>query len=256
MLPAVRLPGSSFGISWTQAIVIPDSLETPPGSGPIPAWDPVTADDDPKHIELVQMDSLDTTFPYFHPDAADSFWILRKKIKNLSGWDFLATLENAYQPLSGPTDLRFNLDWLFTGRGLMLNDVPRLANWMVVVREDFGTQTFWRIYVRAIKQGGTQGVPMRDLPWDFNARYSGSNYNFENGGAIANSIPKGYWVDFTDLAQSYGWLRFPAESYWQYSESASRYQYFAYTQGLSLESALKEIYSPEEIQDWIGSANP
>jgi TolB protein len=256
MLPAVRLPGSAYGISWAQGIVIPDSFDRDPGSRPAPLWEPISEDDDPKHIDLVQMNNLDTTFPYFHPDAADSFRILRKKIESLSGWDFLATLENAYQPLSGPTDPRFNLDWLFTGRGLMVNDIPRLANWMVVVREDFGTQTYWRIFIRTIKQGGAQGMPMQDLPWDFNARYSGSNLNYENGGAIAKNFPQGYWVDFTDLAQAYGWLRFPAQSYWQYSESASRYQYFVFTQGLSLEYALKEVYSPEEIQDRIGSANP
>ena len=256
MLPPVRLPGSTFGISWVEAIVLPDTLDSRSESGLTPLWEPVSEDKDPEQIELVQMDNLETTFPYFHPDAADSFLILRNKIKNLLGWDFLATLENAYQPLSRPTDPRFNLDWLFTGRGLMVNDVPRLANWMAVVREDFGTQTYWRIYIRAIKQGGSQGMPMRDFPWDFNARYSGSNLNYENGGALAKNIPQGYWLDFTDLAQTYGWLRFPAQSYWQYSESASRYQYFAFKQGLSLESALKEVYSSGEIQDWVGSANP
>jgi TolB protein len=256
MLPPVKLPGSAFGISWTQAIVIPEFMDELQGSGLTKQKDPDLDDEDPKHTELIQMDDLDTTFPYLHPEAADSFRLLRRKTKNLLGWDFLATLENAYQPLSGPTDPRFNLDWLFTGRGLMVNDLPRLADWMVVVREDFGTQTYWRIYVRTIKQSGAQGTPMQDLPWDFNARYSGSNQNYESGGALAKNIPQGYWIDFSDLARSYGWSRFPAQAYWQYSESASRYQYFAYTQGLSLEFALKEIYSPEEIQDWIRSANP
>ena len=255
MLPAIKLPGSTFGISWAPAIVIPSSLDAQAGSSPTPLWEAAESGDS-EHIELVQMNDLETTYPYLHPDAAESFRTLRKKVKNKLGWDFLATLENAYQPLSGPTDPRFNLDWLYTGRGLMINDLPRLANWIVVVRENFGTETYWRVYVRAIKQQGSQGMPLRYLPWDFNARYSGSNINYENGGAHAKTIPQGYWVDFTDLAQAYGWLRFPAQSYWQYSESASRYQYFAFRQGLSLESALNEIYSPEEIQDRIGSANP
>jgi TolB protein len=255
MLPAVKLPGSCFGISWAPAIVLPNSLDSHAGSGPTPLWSPAT-DEDPGYIEMVQINNLDTTFPYLHPDAADSFSILKMRIKNLLGWDFLAALENAYQPLSSPTDPRFNLDWLFTGRGLMINDIPRLANWMVVTRENFGTETYWRVYVRTIKQNGSQGIPLREFPWDFNARYSGSNLTYENGGAIASYIPQGYWVDFTDIAQAYGWLRFPAHTYWQYSESASRYQYFAFRQGLSLESALREIYSPEEIQDWVESANP
>ena len=255
MLPAVKIPGSCYGISWAPAIVIPSSLDAQAGSGPKLLWNPAK-DEDPEHNELVQINNLDTTFPYLHPDAADSFRTLRKRVENLMGWDFLATLENAYQPLSGPTDPRYNLDWLFTGRGMMVNDIPRLANWVVVVRENFGSETYWRIFVRTINQGGSQGMPLRDLPWDFNARYSGSNLSYENGGVIARNIPQGYWVDFTDLAQAYGWLRFPAQSYWQFSESASRYQYFAFRQGLSLLSALEEVYTHEEIQAWIGSANP
>jgi TolB protein len=256
MLPALKLPGSSQGISWAPAIVLPDSLEDITGIGITPLWEKVPELDDPKQIELVQLRSLEATFPYFHPDAAESFRMLRKKTENLLGWDFLATVENAYLPLSSPAHPRINLDWLYTGRGLMINDIPRLANWIVVVKENFGSETYWRVYVRTIKQQGSQGMPLKVLPWDFNARYSGSNLFYENGGTISKKIPEGYWIDFTELAQAYGWLRFPAQSYWQFSESASRYQYYAFTQGISLEYALSEIYSSEEIQDWKGSANP
>jgi TolB protein len=149
-----------------------------------------------------------------------------------------------------------NQNWLYTGRGLSVNDIPRLANWMIVVREDYGTQTFWRLYIRTNVQNGSQGLPLHNYFWDFNARYSGSNLDYENGGAISNSIPEGYWIDFTELAAAFGWERFPAQSHWQYSESAARYQYFAFRQGLSLQSALLELYSPQAIQTLTNSANP
>jgi TolB protein len=125
-----------------------------------------------------------------------------------------------------------------------------------VIREDFSGQTFWRLYIHTNNQSGTQGQPLHNYVWDFNARYSGSNENYENGGAITSSIPAGYWVDFTELAAAYGWKRFPAQPYWQYSESAARFQYFAFTQGISLQSGLLELYSPEAIQTLAGSANP
>ncbi|MCJ7718013.1 MAG: hypothetical protein MUO54_16040, partial [Anaerolineales bacterium] len=101
-----------------------------------------------------------------------------------------------------------------------------------------------------------QGLPLHNFAWDLNARYSGSNRNFENGGALSKNIKDGYWIDFTELAAVFGWKRFPAQSYWQYTESAARYQYFAYTQGLNLKTALLELYSPQDVQTITGSANP
>ena len=200
--------------------------------------------------------NLQTSYPFFHPDAVNSFNELRKETRQIIGWDFLSTLENAFRPLADTSEPGISLGWLFTGRGISVNDIPRLANWLVVVREDFGTQTYWRIYLRTNNQQGKQGMPMMEYPWDFNLRYSGINAYYENGGAISNSIPDGYWIDFTVVADVFGWKRFPAQSFWQFSETASRYQYFVFTQGLSLNSALLELYSPGEIQSVIESIDP
>lgn len=258
MMPAVKLPGPVAGFSWAKGILLPTPADAAQ-INPTPLWNPALLQDENSKIikkDLFQLQDLNAPYPQLNQDAVSSFTSLRQETRDLSGWDFLSTLENVYLPLTEPIDLGVNQNWLYTGRGLSVNDIPRLANWLIMVREDYGTQTFWRLYIRANVQNGSQGLPLQNYFWDFNARYSSSNLNYENGGAISNSIPEGYWIDFTQLAAAFGWERFPAQSHWQYSESAARYQYFAFRQGLSLRSALLELYSPQAIQTLTSSPNP
>ncbi len=60
-------------------------------------------------------------------------------------------------PLTSPLDPGLGDDWLYTGRAFALNSLLTNAGWMVAVREEVGQQTFWRIYLRAQKQDGSQG---------------------------------------------------------------------------------------------------
>ncbi|MCJ7715687.1 MAG: hypothetical protein MUO54_04110, partial [Anaerolineales bacterium] len=259
MLPAIQLPGPVEGISWVEGLSY--SLQSDLNQGPEPTalWNPINQTENGYSEEkksLIQLRNLTAPSPKFIQDAVGSFSSLQMAVENSLGWDFLSTLENAYVAPNTHVPPGINLDWLYTGRGLMINDIPRQANWMVLVKEDYICHTYWRVYVRANTQQGLHGQPLHDYPWDFNARYSGSNLNYENGGTKSKNIPPGYWVDFTELAEAYGWHRFPAESYWQFSELASRYQYFAFTQHLELRSALLQLYSASEIQDLDNSPNP
>jgi TolB protein len=205
---------------------------------------------------MIELRNLSAPTPAFIEDAVGSFTSLRSAVIDEAGWDFLSTLENAFVPLDNTLSPGVSLEWLYTGRGIMVNDVPRLADWLVLAREDYGSQTYWRIYIKAYNQQGYQGRPLHTNTWDLSARYSGNNAAYENGGAFSSSIPKGYWVDFTAMAEAHGWSRFPTQSYWHLSEIASRYQYFAFTQGLDLEAALLELYSPGEIRNLVDSARP
>lgn len=259
MLPAIRLPGAVEGISWVEGNYYSFFMEMDPGPGPTPLWEPISESaenpgNQPKR--LLELRYLSAPSPAFIEDAVASFSSLRAAVIEEAGWDFLSTLENAFVPLDEAMSPGVSLEWLHTGRGMMINDIPRMADWLVLVREDYGCQTYWRVFIKAYNQQGYQGRPLQSNIWDLNARYSGNNAAFENGGAFSSSIPGGYWVDFTALAEAYGWTRFPTQSYWQFSEKASRYQYFAYTQGLDLETALLELYSPEEIRNLINSAAP
>jgi TolB protein len=259
MLPAIELPGSVEGFSWIEGNYYPFFTNLDIGPGPTPIWESLSAPGDDSEVErkrIIELRNLSAPSPAFNEDALASFSALRAAVIEEAGWDFLATLENAFVPLDQTTSLGLNLEWLHTGRGMMVNDTPRLADWMILVKEDYGYQTYWRVYIKAYNQLGFQGRPLHEQTWDLSARYSGNNAAFENGGISSSTVPTGYWVDFTALAEAHGWVRFPAQSNWRLSEAAARHQYFAFTQGLELEAALLELYSPEEILDLIPSATP
>jgi TolB protein len=180
-----------------------------------------------------------------HDLVDEAFQALRQRIAEETGWDFLSSLENAFVPLTSPLSPGMGHDWLYTGRSFAFTTLPINAGWIAVMREDYGPQTYWRIYLRARHQDGSAGLPLFDLPWDFNARYSGDPVAYEAGGRLAETIPPGYWVDFTRLALSYGWERLPALSTWRSAYSAARFNEFTLTQGLDWQSAMLQIYPPE-----------
>jgi len=255
MLPAIEMPGTVEGISWVNSISLIISPEDPQISAPTPLWEGSSFTGD-GHQKLIELRNLEAPLPIFIEEALSTFSPLRQKTRDLAGWDFLSTLETAFLPIDESLEPNINLEWLYTGRGLMVNDIPRLADWLIVIREEYADKTFWRVYIKTNDQSGLQGKPIKNFPWNFNARYSENNSAYENGGTRMNSLPSGYWLDFTELAAAYGWSRFPAENYWQFSETASRFQYFAFTQDLSLESALLQLYAPEDIKGLTGLANP
>ena len=259
MLPAVKMPGHVEGISWSavNAFIYESNLD--PGPKPTPLWYPAegsVAEQAAESKDLIQLRNLTAPNPRFNQETVSSFSSLRQAIRDTAGWDFLGTLENAYVSIYEPLTPGVSLEWLFTGRGITIDDIPRMANWLVLVKEEYRDQTYWRVYIRANNQQGSHGKPLHDFNWSFNARYSGSNAQYENGGARSQYIQGGYWIDFTELADAYGWKRFPAEPFWQYSESASRYQYFAFTQEMNLQTALLQLYSQSDIQQLGINANP
>ena len=83
------------------------------------------------------------------------------------------------------------------------------------------------------------------IPWNFDARFSGNTTYYEQGGALEGTIPGGYWIDFTKLAIAYGWERQPSLSNWQHYYHGSRYNIFALTSGLDWEDAMLQLWPPE-----------
>jgi TolB protein len=118
------------------------------------------------------------------------------------------------------------------------------AGWMAVARNDIGTQSYWRVYLRTQKQDGSQGAPIEDPPWDMNGRYQLDPKAYETGGAYS-AVPPGYWIDFTSLAAAYGWERLPALANWRTYFPGARFTEFAMTGGLDWYSAMLELY-PED----------
>ncbi len=163
-----------------------------------------------------------------------------------AGWDALASLENAFVPLTTALDPGLGEDWLYTGRAFALNSLMINAGWMAVVREDIGSQTYWRLYIRAQKQDGSEGEPIENPPWDLNARYDLDPVIYEAGGKYG-AVPTGYWVDFTALAQAYGWERLPALPNWRNYYAGARFTEFALTGGLDWYSAMLQLYPPDAL---------
>jgi hypothetical protein len=120
------------------------------------------------------------------------------------------------------------------------------AGWMVAVREDFGAQTYWRLYLRTQAQDGSQGMPLHDPPWDLSARYNLDPQIYEQGGTYSE-VPPGYWVDITSLAAQYGWERVPALPNWRTFYAGARFTEFALTGGLDWHTAMLQLYPPDVL---------
>ncbi len=256
LLPAVKMPGDVKGFSWAAEIQLAylqgsGKGELALGNSP----DPGTNTEISKK-QLLSIGSIKVPYPQLNQNAVDAFQRLRSEAAEQLGWDFLSTLENAYVPLTEPLDPGLERNWLYTGRAIMVSDLPRRAGWMVIVREDFGSEIYWRMYLRTSNQQGYQGRPIKDLPWDFDARLSGDNFDYENGGKLAATLPKGYYVDFTKLAEAYGFERLPASLIWQSSPALARFQKFVYRENLAWWDAMMELHSPGAVRDQLGIEGP
>ena len=246
--PIMALDGSVSGLAWGDANitkVLPEVIEAVARISPTPIWEaslaaaPVAPG---SRYQVVKLDGVEAPYPMLQDRVDESFQALRTRIMVEVGWDFLASLDEAYIPLTSPLGPGMMEDWLYTGRAFRFSTAPVNAGWVKVVREDYGAETYWRIFLRTRFQDGSQGMPLECLPWDLAARYSGDPWAYEQGGALEENVPPGYWLDFTRLAASYGWERLPSLSTWKVAFSAVRYNEMVLRDGLDWLSAMMEIY--------------
>lgn len=201
---------------------------------------------------LVTLDDIGAPGPYLNDRVDDSFVSLRQRVLDETGWDFLGVLDNLWEPLNAvPSPGVDPKSWNKAGRAFDfesdLNEGYQPP--VEVVRELVGAKTWWRIYLRTERQDGSQGEPLRQVPWSFESRYSGNISDYENGGRAKASIPRGYYLDFTQLAADYGWQRVPAGNTWRTYFPATLFWHFEKRQGLDWEAAMLELYPEEELQD-------
>ena len=251
VFPPEILPGSLHGLDWKTGTLpdpLPENLTQVRQETPTALWETAqaaTPSGPTGRPGVVLLDDVTAPYPYLLDPANNSFQALRKRISDETGWDFLASLENAFVPLEGTLPPGLNDDWLYTGRSFTFNTAPINAGWLIVVREDYGIQTYWRVYLHTRFQDGSQGAPVSAFSWDLNARYSGDPQIYEQGGAQSTTIPGGYWVDFTDLAGAFGWDRLPSLIDWRTYFPGIRFNQFALMEGLDWKTAMLEIYPPE-----------
>lgn len=252
IIPAIQLESAIFGMDWKAGefgpLIDKYLLKDSGGQRSLRILDPANRATDPAtgRTGLVALPDVSAPHALLSDSVDESFTALRTEIARLSGWDVLGNLENAYLPLTDPLGPSPVDDWLQTGLAFAINPLPYQAGWMMVQREDIGGEVFWRIYIRARYQDGSQGVPLESQVWDLNARSSGDTHAYEDGGAVA-SVPTGYWVDLTELANRFGWERLPALSSWRTFFDGARFNQFACTRGMTWETAMLELYPPELV---------
>jgi TolB protein len=251
VVPQTNLPGSIKGISWmagSQTGLLnlfltaenmapsPDLFITKPTQTPGPGG----------RKGVLPLKKVDAPYPFLQDLAIDSYEALRATVGRIAGWDFLAQLDNAYIPLTEPPEPGGSENWLFTGRGIAINSAPIQAGWMVVSREDFNGLPYWRVFIKALKQDGSQGAPLTQMIWDFTPRFQGDPIAYEEGGKQIDP-PGGWWIDFTGIAQRYGWERLPAMSNWRTFYPGTRFNQFIYNGMVDWRNAMIELYPPEAI---------
>lgn len=251
VFPTIELPGNVNGLTWGN-IALSSSIQTVYQQAtqltPTPLYFPALVaqpSDNGGRYLLIPLNGVTAPNPVLHDMVDESFQALRSRIAGEVGWDLLSSLENAYVPLTSPLDPGMGNDWLYTGRAFALDTIPLSAGWMIAVREDYGAETYWRIYVKALPQDGSAGMPLHDLPWDYDSRLNGDTTTYEQGGETTASIPTGYWIDFTERALAYGWERLPALSTWRDSSPAARFNEFVASGGKDWRIDMLELYPPE-----------
>lgn len=250
-LPPVRLRGGSSGLqlAWSghagpltaepgrrqPAEVSPDGTQNGPFGGI-------------GRMGLIALDNVEAPNARLVEAASQPFRDLRSAVEEQAGWDFLASLDEAFVGLNDPLPPGFAYnDWLYTGRAFSFQQATYPAGWVEVVPEPLGGQMYWRVYVKAARQDGTLGEPLPALPWDFDARYRGDPSDYDQGGRPRSNAPGGYYVDFTALAESFGFLRQPALTNWRTFYPGARFNEFAFTEGLDWEAAMLQLYPLEAI---------
>jgi TolB protein len=252
LLSSIPLNGRVRGMDWgfakltspLPAVFAQAAQVTPPA-----LWAPAVASGvevPNQRWYVVPIENVQAPYPQLHDLVDESFNALRLRLILETGWDALASLENAFVPLTTNLEPGFEEDWLYTGRAFAVNSLMSNVGWMVTLREDIGAQTYWRVYVRASVQDGSLGEPIHNAPWNLNARYDLDPRTYEQGGEYA-VVPPGYWVDLTSLAAAYGWERLPALPTWRTYYAGSRFTTFAMTNGMTWYAAMQELYPPEAL---------
>lgn len=248
----LSLENGSHGITWSSIGLAVDTLTR---LSEMPTDEPLyyaQIDQQAEGIDrtnIVAIDKLEAPYAMLSDAADEAFNALRQRVIEEVGWDFLGQLENAFVGMNDPLPPGYAYnDWLYTGRAFAFNQAIVLARWAEVVREDHGEETYWRVFIKVKSQDGSRGEPLREYPWDFGKRFYGDVEGYDQGGGLRDQIPKGYYIDFTEIAADYGFLRVPALPNWRYYYQGAHFNEYALIDDLDWTEAMLEIYPAEAIR--------
>ncbi len=248
--PPIEIESTISSFDWSQTLsadLVMQYLRDYPASPPERLWDVViTAPSETGRAGIVALNAVEAPNPYLSDEVDESFAVMRKTLSKELGWDFLSQLESALLPLTTPPQPGLGENWLYTGRALAVSLNPLDAGWMAVSREDYSGVPYWRVWLKCRKQDGSCGQPVHASAWDFNARFSGSQAYYQQGGKVGTPL-LGYWLDFTEISSRYGWQRLPALNNWRTFFPASQLDVFVNADDLSWQEALLDLYPPEAV---------
>ncbi|MFW5696564.1 MAG: TolB family protein, partial [Phototrophicaceae bacterium] len=261
----IQAPLGATDPTWTSAS-LPASLINSGGLPPA-STDPLYVersrepDDDPPYGFGSLVNITGPQQPVLSERVNDSFNALRNRTNEAVGWDFLGDITDALWLLDHrpqPGEERRN--WHLTGRAFAFNrnQIFGFPAPIEIVREDGELGTNWRVYVRVADeaQNGELGEPLRRMPWTFADPADGDVEAYDQGGRLREQMPRGYYVDFTQLAADYGWERMPAGSDWRANFNARNFWMFRKTDGLTWYEAMRELYTDSQLGGWAPTPTP
>jgi TolB protein len=249
--PSLKIPGQVNGFSITQNQdnnIFLQRIQNNDESSSTSIDDPYPGNRIPEldRAFLQPIDNVEAPYPYLSSMAFEKFQALRNSTIDAIGWDFLNTLNNAFMPITEPKNPGNAEDWLLTGRAFEFNPLILYADLAVITQEERNGQLYWRVFLKTRYQDGSQGIPLKQLPWHLELRYEDNPSVYESGGE-RSEIPEGYYVDFTSLALSLGWERLPVLANWRTFFNSARFNQFVLTDQLDWHTAMRQIYPEEAI---------
>jgi hypothetical protein len=198
--------------------------------------------------------------------VAPSLVAWQEDILDASGWDFLQQTLGSWRPIDTVRKREMYaydygyLSWHKTGRALDLSLEYKVdgVDRMLRTREDLGSNVYWRMYLRAANQDGTQGEPLKDNPWLYwwHIVPETEPEAYEAGGKRL-PIPSGYYADITALGKRHGWERIAAyaiedDYHWNTDSNGTEYWHYERTDGLLWWEAMLQVHPTELLAEHVG----
>lgn len=168
---------------------------------------------------------MDAPLPYLRCGTpARQFQALRRQVIARAGFDFLSKCGDLMRPRNAKS-LKEGVAFKSRHKSGEAFDYNQEDNRVLLVRERYADQIFWRTYLLCAKQDGTSGVK--------------AELHTDNVGFVS-----AYVFDFTTAAEGLGWERIPAQRGWMQEASNKEYWHYEMRSELSFDQAMHAIYDP------------
>jgi TolB protein len=207
--------------------------------------------------DLYRLNEVSTGSPWLSDLVDDSYRVMQRQLAAEVGYDFLGELSDMWRPMNFYSETSQYTSWHKSGRAF-----DTLFDWagdaMKIVQEDVGGETYWRIFLRCSDQSGACGEPLTANPWNYSYR-ARVEISPETGGIERENVT-GYYVDFTQFAETFGWERissyddedyswtwhFLAFEYWHYQKP-----YRNERGQIDWYQAMMEVYPAVEVAEYF-----